>query len=48
MIEEYKKSKYTIQTINSTVDRNCIQAVTNSDELVKGRYKECLDALRCK
>ena len=48
MIEEYKKFKYTIQTLNSTVDRNCIQAVTSSNDLVKGRYDQCLDALRCK
>ena len=47
MIEKYKKLKYTIQTLNSTVDRNCIQAATASNDLIKSKYdNECKVILR--
>ena len=47
MIEKYKKLKYTIQTLNSTVDRNCIQAATASNDLIKSKYDdECKVFLR--
>ena len=47
MIEEYKSQKYSIQTLNSTEERNCIQAVTASSAKVKDKYyKECIVALR--
>ena len=47
-IEEYKKDKYPIQTLNSTEERNCILVATLGNTKVKAQYDECLEALKGK
>ena len=52
-IEQYKKDKYPIQTVNSTgflvtEERNCILVATLGNTKVKDQYDECLEALKGK